>query len=165
MWHWNYVGWFDFGNLHVADIDVSLGYQRKHFSGLGIGINYMSSGTREMKHSYTGIGLQYRFINDWIVIKPEIGKVIGYHFGVENWITNSERAYEQIKPNGFNYYLRLNSGFRIGNYIRLGYSVSYLPNFIKENGLRIQTYDEWTVTETPYKNVLFGLNLGVTLPM
>lgn len=160
-----HVGWFDFGNFEMADVDISLGYQRKNFSGFGIGINYMSAGTGEMKQSYTGIGLQYRYINDWIVIKPEIGKVIGYSFGVNDWFTNAERSYQRIQPGGFNYYLRLNSGFRLGNYVRLGYSISYLPNFVKQEGTRIKIEDDWNVTETPYKSILFGLNIGATLPM
>lgn len=160
-----HVGWFDFGTLKVADIDVSLGYQKKHFSGLGIGFNYMSSGTSEKSCNYTGIGLQYRYINDWIVVKPEIGKVIGYSFGVDDWVISSDNVYEKIKPNGLSYYLRLNSGFRLGDYVRLGYSISYLPNFVKEQGNRLHYYDDWNVTETPYKPILFGLNVGVTLPM
>ena len=160
-----HVGWLDFGTLKVADIDVSLGYQKKHFSGFGVGFNYMSSSTAEKSCSYTGIGLQYRFINDWIVVKPEIGKVIGYSFGVDNWAISSDNIYEEIKPKGFNYYLRLNSGFRLGDYVRLGYSISYLPNFVKEEGRRIHYYEDWNVTETAYKPVLFGLNIGVNLPM
>jgi hypothetical protein len=160
-----HIGWFDFGDLKMADVDISLGYQKKHYSGLGIGINYMSAGTVEKSCNYTGIGLQYRFINDWIIIKPEIGKVIGYNFGIDNLITTAEQNYEYIKPNGLNYYLRLNSGLRLGDYVKLGYSVSYLPNLVKEEGQRIKIGDDWNVNETSYKPVLFGLNVGVTLPM
>ena len=160
-----HVGYFDFGNLKVADVDISLGYQKKHNTGFGIGVNYMSAGTMEKSCNYTGIGLQYRFINDWIIIKPEIGKVIGSNFGVDDWLTTAELNYEQIKPNRLNYYLRLNSGIRLGNYVKLGYSVSYLPNLTKEEGERIEIDEDWKVSETPYKAVLFGLNVGVTLPM
>lgn len=160
-----HFGWFGMGDLNLVDLDMSFGYQHRHTSGLGVGLNYMSANIEDKSCNYTGIGLQYRYINDWIIVKAEVGQVIDQSFGVDNWQPTAEKRYEFIQAKGLNYYLRLNSGFKLGNYLRLGYSLSYLPNLEKEEGFRLRAEDEWEITKTDFKPTFFGLNIGFTLPM